>query len=203
MEFNFEYGQAYCAVCCSVVSKSSKHCAACSRCVDHFDHHCKWLNNCISKTNYRAFIGLIVSFQVNQLIQVGFSIGLIAEYFSDYQALSHRLQAVFDFSDAEIVFLGFYIAALSLSFPVAVLNLNLIGLHIMLYYRGMSTYEWIISRRITRVADEEHLATSVTITNGPSAEAAKDNSIPDFLQETTFKMQDRLSIHNASLDSPT
>ena len=108
--------------------RSSKHCGSCDRCVNGFDHHCKWLNNCIGEENYKCFIFLISSLEISESILFSF------EVFSITRANNHPVQGLLILDsvlNASIIFLITY----------------LIGMHILLKFKGMTTYEYIKALR--------------------------------------------------------
>ena len=84
---------AYCTLCNSRVSISSKHCGECNRCVDNFDHHCKWLNNCIGARNYKMFFVFILSVTFNSFTVLGFTGKLFVKYFLEYQVIENNIWA--------------------------------------------------------------------------------------------------------------
>jgi palmitoyltransferase len=168
------------------VSSTSKHCSACNRCVDLFDHHCRWLNNCIAKGNYRTFVVLIAFFEVNQILQLSCAISLIFAYGQDYQGTKDHLADVFGFSGEIEVFLALYILTLGLAVPVLILNSNLIGLHILLGCRGISTYEYIISKRKAKVSAINLLRPHCeTATENTNLELTKMQLQPELLHVQT------------------
>jgi hypothetical protein len=123
---------ATCSICRSMVDPNSKHCGQCNRCVAYFDHHCKWLNTCIGKCNYHYFILLIVS--------LFFHIGAFSVY-CVYMTL-------IGIQDLDFVLMGFAIGLLLESVAVLVFDANLIGLHIFLKFKGMSTYDYVLSKKL-------------------------------------------------------
>ena len=139
-----------CTICDVYVSPDSKHCAQCNRCVNKFDHHCKWLNNCIGKQNYRKFVVLIFSQQINLLVLLSFTIYYLCLYYenySEFQAKSHLLS-----SGLSIVLL--WVSSLE-AFLFCVAISNLIGLHIWLRCKGLTTFEYIVSNRKSKTRSRE------------------------------------------------
>lgn len=120
----------YCSVCVKNVYKTSKHCGYCNRCVENFDHHCKILNNCIGKKNYKAFIWLIVWAMLLNVVVLIYSLEVL-------RFLRGRSRVLAGFSAILIV----------KSAGMMVFNGYLIGLHIFLKRKKMTTYEYIVSIR--------------------------------------------------------
>ena len=119
----------------------------CDRCVNHFDHHCKWVNNCIGQKNYKSFILCLISFLTNSISLFIFSLIILLEFFSK--------KSIFTYSDwsrykryentsswaAEIIFLLIYSILSSISLAY------LIVFHMRLRILGMTTFEYILSKR--------------------------------------------------------
>jgi palmitoyltransferase len=120
----------YCSVCVKNVYKTSKHCGYCNRCVENFDHHCKILNNCIGKSNYRAFIWLIVGAMLLNVV-----------------VLAYSLEVLRCFRGKSRVLVGFSGCLVVKSSGIVIFNGYLIGLHMFLKRKKMTTYEYIVSIR--------------------------------------------------------
>lgn len=131
---------ATCSICDSIVSPTSKHCGQCNRCVDRFDHHCRWLNTCIGKRNYWYFISLILSLFCH-----------LSEFF--LYSLKVFLDSIEKKDEMTGSFSLFFLLECSITL---VLNSNLIGLHIYLKVKGLTTYEYIIRKklRMNRIKDD-------------------------------------------------
>lgn len=122
---------ATCTLCDSIVDPTSKHCAQCNRCVANFDHHCKWLNTCIGKSNYNYFILLLFSVLFHCSIILIYSLQVLLLGIQEENVLICCFSTIFG------------IQALC----VVLLDLNLILLHWYLKIKGLSTYEYIVSKR--------------------------------------------------------
>ena len=107
-----------CKYCKLSVHEYSRHCSICNRCVYEFDHHCYWLNNCIGSKNYHTFIlsctSLIVYFMVQIVIYIQFS------------------------TKTFYVWILLFLNAISTILPSI-----LMGAHIFLKVKGLSTYSWV------------------------------------------------------------
>ena len=124
-----------CTVCNTSVGVDSKHCGNCNRCVQHFDHHCIWLNNCVGYSNYRPFIKLIIFLFIHEIIII-ISSTLNLHIYKDSKKARHDTVKI----------LGVSIYLLIQSAILAIFLINLIILHIYLYAKGITTYEFIKSR---------------------------------------------------------
>ncbi|OMJ66438.1 hypothetical protein SteCoe_36706 [Stentor coeruleus] len=121
----------HCNYCDSPVSGiSTKHCLRCNRCTIQFDHHCKFVNNCVGKNNYTLFFKLIVSVQIHECFVCAIILHFLiinSENYTEYYI--------------------FIFGALLKSALVWVLNGYLIGFHLFLLKKKMTTYEYIVVRR--------------------------------------------------------
>ncbi|OMJ88987.1 hypothetical protein SteCoe_8901 [Stentor coeruleus] len=120
----------YCNFCKSPVSSiRSKHCMKCNRCTSIFDHHCKFVNNCVGEKNYVYFAKLIVAVEIFEVFLLSSGIAFIV-----------RKRMYLEYQDIPIM-----ISVLK-SAIIVITNSYLIVLHIFLYKKRMTTYEYICLR---------------------------------------------------------
>ena len=93
-----------------------------------FDHHCIWINNCIGKDNYQAFMVMIVSAEVYLVLFV-VAMGLLWN--------ENRWE---EFLGGMI--LSWIVSVLAFIFVLMVGAL--IGLHIYLIKRNITTLEFVM-----------------------------------------------------------
>jgi len=144
----------WCKHCEWYVSKKAKHCRACNRCTDEFDHHCRWLNNCVSKQNYHLFVGAIVCTEGLLL----YEIVLGALMLTDLAPTHARTPLVIDGGMAWHSLLALHLLIASM---MALPLLQLIGFHLYLHQKAISTYEWVVRRdtdKLERMEQRENEA---------------------------------------------
>lgn len=129
-----------CTICQKFVSSNSKHCGRCNRCVNGFDHHCKWLNNCIGSKNYKYFVCLIVLIAIERIFLV-----IVA---------SHVLY--FAFLDRNVMLCIVVMILDAANFVVLIVDLNLIGFHIYLKVKGLTTFQYLVihHKTVVKINDE-------------------------------------------------
>ena len=117
----------WCSTCRNWRTPTTLHCARCNCCVHNFDHHCMWLNNCITKRIYGTFIIYVI-------------LVLLSSYFSVFSVI----QLFFISKDVKKLHFGILLGVLSI-FAIfgAIFTTILIGFHINLRIRRISTYEYI------------------------------------------------------------
>ena len=131
IELGSEQGVLYCQTCEVYVSWGTKHCQTCNRCIENFDHHCRWLNNCIGSRNYKVFILLLVSLNLVTVLAL-FLAG------STVDAWRFNTQTIHS-----IVIVGLNVALNLAAFCFGCL---LIGFHVWLKVKKMTTYEYAKER---------------------------------------------------------
>ena len=117
----------FCGTCKRRVHKTSKHCKVCNRCALHFDHHCKWLNNCVGARNYFFFYSYVAALLLCIAFGVGSTIYFLVKYWSDANAA--------ELTFAIIACVLYVLASLPL--------LHLCGFHVMLFCKGITTYQYL------------------------------------------------------------
>ncbi|CAB1098437.1 unnamed protein product [Ectocarpus sp. CCAP 1310/34] len=138
--------KTFCFLCQLHVNKGSRHCRYCDKCVDRFDHHCKWLNNCVGRSNYRYFVTLLVSTFFMTSIQLGISSWFAVMYHSDNVAFSDRVEGRYArLGGTGHIVLVYAFAVLVL--PFLGLLAQLLGFHIMLISRNLTTYDYIVQEQ--------------------------------------------------------
>ena len=126
-----------CTTCQTNVSTRSKHCARCNRCVANFDHHCKWLNNCIGGSNYRLFVTLLWTVECGQAVIVAYGLIVLMDIETgNAEDLTRLVGIAVLLATAGVLF---------------IIILQLILFHIWLRLRGMTTYDYIRTRRKAQV----------------------------------------------------
>ena len=139
----------WCKHCSWYVTKTAKHCRACNRCTDEFDHHCRWLNNCVSKRNYSQFVLAICCTESLLLYEIALGALMLAGITPLGPPAGSPL-----IRDAlalhSLLVLHLLIAAM-MALPL----LQLIGFHLYLRRKEISTYEWVVRRDTDRLEKEE------------------------------------------------
>jgi len=134
----------YCRICQSTVGFLSKHCAKCDKCVEEFDHHCDWLNTCIGKRNYRIFFTLSAFMSAVVFLKTGIAIYLII--FSGKNDENFQIPESFKEKDEGKYVILIIISAIKDPF-LLILLVNLVAFHVWLRIQGVSTYEYLMSRK--------------------------------------------------------
>lgn len=135
-----------CTICTAHVNEDSKHCGKCNRCVEGFDHHCKWLNNCIGLRNYRFFALLITVFAFQLLQQTISSLILLCSLITG--STSSSLSHFYSLEGSEAVLFEAILGLFTCLTLICLLFLTqLILLHVWLRCKGLTTYEYIMSKR--------------------------------------------------------
>ncbi|CCW63518.1 unnamed protein product [Phytomonas sp. EM1] len=124
----------FCLYCCRDTHVESKHCKACNKCIVGFDHHCKWLNMCIGVKNYRLFIVYLSSAIFTMGVALASSLVLMLRWWKELTA-SHTYLIVVLILLSVLMLLGL------------IPTIHLMGFHVMLNLKRMSTYDYIQYKR--------------------------------------------------------
>lgn len=142
--------QIYCYLCEVNVHKSSKHCRSCDKCIVRFDHHCKWLNTCIGQKNYSFFLAIIACVLLLTTESFAISVSLMVESFAYPTSFFERVKYDNDFeyylgSNISLEALqALLVVSVALIGALVGMIIQLGGFHIMLIWKGLTTYDFII-----------------------------------------------------------
>ena len=128
------------------MKKQSKHCRSCDRCVDGFDHHCKWLNNCVGKKNYWSFFSLVTSTCAMIAVQFAAGVYLFVISFTRSDEVAVRLTDLYGSGLHLTGFRAMHGVFCGLCIPPAILLGELMFFHMILQYKGMTTYDYIMAQ---------------------------------------------------------
>ena len=136
-----------CGVCQAWVRNESKHCKACNKCVADFDHHCKWLNTCVGARNYAYFYTFLTVTLAMTTEVLGIGLFLFIDTYRDTDRVSEMLDDKLNSMD-----MTNYRAAVGTVFLLGIITFGLLvhltHLHVVLWWGGLTTYEYImVSRR--------------------------------------------------------
>ncbi|XP_070691961.1 palmitoyltransferase ZDHHC11 isoform X2 [Pempheris klunzingeri] len=151
----------HCYLCDVKVGPKVKHCAVCNKCVEDFDHHCKWLNTCVGGRNYRCFFGALTSATFGVFLLVAVILFIFIQHYLDPKSLRTAPQfesmqgngtwlmflplAPIKTSSAGLLILAFITVMLS---SICLLLLcHLLGFHLYLFFKGISTYDYVKMQR--------------------------------------------------------
>jgi len=144
-------GKIHCYLCEKDVNNSSKHCRYCDKCVLHFDHHCKWLNTCIGAKNYRYFLCIVFLVALLTTESVTLCTVFLVESFVSTDSFRDRVQRDGGFLENRIgtqlsigAIQGLLFASVGFLLPFVLLVYQLATFHLMLLYRGITTYDFIV-----------------------------------------------------------
>ena len=173
--------EPFCIICCSNIANNSKHCKKCNKCVNSFDHHCNWLNNCIGKTNYPFFYALLIVliFDLFFIGGVGFYIYICATL-EEKKKLIYIFNLIFNFID---LIIGFNLSYLFV-------------IHSYFIYKGISTYEYILSKENNNNNKENQNGNKSEEINLKLHELQNKNGIQNnnLLNNNYIKNEDKINI---------
>ncbi|XP_055084068.1 palmitoyltransferase ZDHHC11 [Periophthalmus magnuspinnatus] len=151
----------HCYLCDVKVGPKVKHCGVCNKCVQDFDHHCIWLNNCVGGRNYWYFFVALCSATFGTLLLIIVILFIFIQHYLDPDNLRTAPQfnnlltnetwlvflpaAPLKTTSAGLLVVAFITVLLS---QVSLLLLgHLLGLHLYLLYKGISTHDHIKMQR--------------------------------------------------------
>ncbi|XP_062395511.1 palmitoyltransferase ZDHHC11 [Sardina pilchardus] len=150
----------HCKICDIDVGPRAKHCKACNKCVTDFDHHCKYMNNCVGRRNYWFFFVAVVTAAIGMFLLLLIVLFIIIEHFLNpailrtapqFQGLNNSTWLVFlplapvHTSSPGLLVVSCFTFLLTLVFLVVVTHL--LGFHIFLLSKKLTTYEYIMKKR--------------------------------------------------------
>ncbi|XP_034729506.1 probable palmitoyltransferase ZDHHC11 [Etheostoma cragini] len=151
----------HCYLCEIKVGPKVKHCGVCNKCVEGFDHHCKWLNTCVGGRNYWCFFVALSSGTLGVFLLAVVILFIFIQHYLDPNSL--RTHPQFDSILGNGTWLAFLplapiktssAALLTLAFITAMLSVicllllgHLLGFHFYLFYKGISTFDYVKMRR--------------------------------------------------------
>lgn len=125
----------------------TKHCRECNRCVLHFDHHCKWLNNCIGKKNYRQYSTLLIFFEMHNFL-IMIVAGFVLNGLINKEAVYENLNSIVGSKMGRYeVYICMIVLVEVMSALAGIAMIQLLVFHIFLAFKGITTYEYILSKR--------------------------------------------------------
>ncbi|XP_028986302.1 palmitoyltransferase ZDHHC11 isoform X2 [Betta splendens] len=198
----------HCYLCDVNVGPKVKHCGVCNKCVEDFDHHCKWLNTCVGGRNYWYFFVALCSATLGVFVLMVVVLFVFIQHFLNPGCL--RTDPRFDRmlgNDTWLVFLplapikassaGLLVTAfltVALSATCLLLLCHLLGFHLYLFYKGMSTFDYVKRQR-----QKESRAQGPEVGNRADAGAGAQNKAPRN-QESSIDCQPALSQSTSSCD---
>ncbi|KAK6491572.1 putative palmitoyltransferase ZDHHC11B isoform X1 [Huso huso] len=203
----------HCYLCEVDVGLKAKHCSSCNKCISDFDHHCRWLNNCVGGRNYWFFFCTVLSAVLGIILMVLVILYVFIEHFVNPTQLRtapqfHEIQenstwlAFLPVSPMETSSAGILVPAfISILMGLASLLLlgHLLGFHIYLLTKKLSTYEYIVKQRHTtsiKNQDKDLESTSSTFRsqNVPAMQTSVGCDSPLSARSSAFKYQDRTHV---------
>ncbi|XP_036601618.1 palmitoyltransferase ZDHHC11-like [Trichosurus vulpecula] len=150
----------YCHLCEVTVGVKAKHCSACNKCIADFDHHCKWLNNCVGSRNYWYFFTSVASAVLGIILLIILLLHVFIQYFVNPEKLRtdlqfenypHNVWLAFlpwlPVPTSPVVLLMIAVVTLLLSFVSLLLLGHLLGFHLYLLFRQLSTFDYMTQGR--------------------------------------------------------
>ncbi|GAA0140083.1 protein modifying enzyme [Lithospermum erythrorhizon] len=135
--------QRLCDKCSAFKPPRTHHCRVCRKCVLRMDHHCVWINNCVGHRNYKAFFVLVFYATMASIYSLIIFIGCV-------------FQKDLDFS-GNMPLMIFYISYGIMTVGLSVTLGTLLGWHVYLTARNMTTIEYYESKRKAWLANKSGL----------------------------------------------
>lgn len=192
----------HCYLCDVKVGPKVKHCGVCNKCVAGFDHHCKWLNTCVGQRNYWFFFVALISAILVVLMLLVVILFIFVQHYLNPHLL--RTAPQFDAMLGNTTWLLFLPLApiktssaglLTLAFitvmlcTVCLLLLShLLGFHLYLFYKGISTYDYVKKRRQmqARKRDNEAKNSSSKPHSSTTSQERSNDCEPTLSQSSSF-----------------
>lgn len=150
----------FCALCGTPVQDQSKHCMVCYRCVDKFDHHCTWVNNCVGQQNYSVFFKLILAFELFLLLVFAITVFNLNSYWENQKEYNEMFE--FGKENSKKFIPAVIVCCVSSGFA-AVFNGYLIAFHLWLWKVGMTTFQFLIRPKKSKVEAEESQSAKIDV----------------------------------------
>ncbi|XP_041962780.1 palmitoyltransferase ZDHHC11 [Alosa sapidissima] len=153
----------HCKICDIDVGPRAKHCKTCNKCVTDFDHHCIYLNNCVGRRNYWFFFVTALTAAIGVLLLLLIVLFIFIEHFLNaavlrtapqFQGLNNSTWLVFlplapvQTSSAGLLVVSSFTIILALVYFLVLVHL--LGFHIFLLTKKVTTYEYIMKKRQAR-----------------------------------------------------
>lgn len=132
-----------CDKCSAYKPPRAHHCKVCRRCVLRMDHHCLWINNCVGHWNYKAFFLLVFYATTGSVYSM---VMIISSAFHNW-----------DFS-GRVPLETFYVSCGIVMLALCLILGTLLGWHIYLIIRNMTTIEYYEGIRAAWLAKKSGLS---------------------------------------------
>lgn len=167
----------HCSLCNVKISMHSKHCRICNKCVDGFDHHCRWLNNCIGKRNYLTFFLLLGAALFMFILQWSIGLWILVRRLLNGRDFERLIVLKLGRSFPSTVYLSVLVSCTVWTMVATYFVGQLTSFHVFLIRKGMTTYEYIMSKRNQELKSQNERgpisASPVPIFNGGSSCSAR------------------------------
>jgi len=137
-----------CQHCNRRVAVRSKHCSVCNRCVANFDHHCNWLNNCVGRRNYRYFLLLLLGLLVMNGAEAAGILAVLTNIWAEVG--ESEVLVRYNVGERGYLYIGTLLLTWLFVATTFVTVSALTTFHALLWYKGLTTYEFIILLRVRK-----------------------------------------------------